>query len=123
MGTVMIVDDSAFMRQHCVALVRGLGYDTVEACDGREAVQLYQRTKPETVLMDITMPHMDGLEALREILALDPDASVVMVTAVDQQASTLQALNVGARAFVVKPYEAENIKATLQKLATKRQSA
>ena len=67
MGTVMVVDDSAFMRQHCVALVQELGHDTVEACDGREAVEVYQRNKPEAVLMDITMPNMDGLEALHEI--------------------------------------------------------
>ncbi len=123
MGTVMIVDDSAFMRQHCVSLVQELGHGTVEACDGREAVELYQRAKPDAVLMDITMPRMDGLEALHAILALDPDANVAMVTAVDQQASTLQALKEGARAVVAKPYESEKIKTTLQKLATKRQSA
>jgi two-component system, chemotaxis family, chemotaxis protein CheY len=119
----MIVDDSAFMRQHCVALVQKLGHDTVEACDGREAVDLYQRAKPEAVLMDITMPDMDGLEALHEILTLDPDANIAMITAVDQQGSTLQALKEGARAVVAKPYESGKIKTTLDKLATKRRSA
>lgn len=119
MGTIMIVDDSDFMRQHCVALVQKLGHDIVEARNGREAVELYQRVKPDAVLMDITMPDMDGLEALQEILALDPDANIAMVTAVDQQHSTLQALKTGARVVIAKPYEAETIKATLQKLTTK----
>lgn len=120
MTTVLIVDDSAFMRMRSTSLVQGLGYQTVEACDGREAVEVYRRSRPQAVLMDITMPKADGLAALREIMDFDPNANVAMVTAVNQQGPTMEALKAGARAFVVKPFQPESVKAALMKLTASR---
>ena len=116
MTTVLIADDSKFMRGRCVSLVQEMGYETVEAEDGRQAVQRYKLAKPQLVLLDITMPEVDGLTALREIMALNPSAKVVMVTAVNQQRVAMDALKAGARDFVAKPFEPDKLKATIQKL-------
>ena len=74
MAKILIADDAAFMRMKSASLVKELGHDVVEAEDGAEAVKVYQAESPDAVLMDITMPNMDGMEALQEILKLDPDA-------------------------------------------------
>ena len=116
MTKVLFVDDSAFVRGRTVALLKELGYAVVEANDGAQAVEVFKRTRPDVVLLDITMPVMDGLEALREILALDPDARVAMVTAAGQQKIVMEAVKAGARDFVVKPFEPERLKATLEML-------
>jgi len=116
METVLVVDDSSFMRRRCVSLVRELGYGTMEACDGRQAVELYRQARPRAVLMDISMPRIDGLEALRQIIALDPDANVAMVATSDQQHAIYHAIKAGARAFVGKPFKPDSVKAVLQKL-------
>ena len=117
MTTVLIADDSKFMRGRCVSLVREMGFETVEAEDGRQAVQRYKQAKPHIVLLDITMPEVDGMTALREIIALDPNAKGVMVTALNQQRIAPDALKVGARDFVAKPFEPDKLKATIEKLA------
>ncbi len=116
MATILIVDDSKFMRMRCVTLVRKLGHDTIEAGDGEQAIETYKRTSPNAVLLDITMPKKDGLEALEEIIAFDPDANIVMVTAVNQKAPALQAMKAGARGIVNKPYRPEQVQTALQKL-------
>ena len=116
MATVLIVDDSAFMRMRCVSTVKELGHETVEAADGIEAIEVFKAKKPTAVLLDITMPNMDGLTALREIMAVDSNARVAMVTAMGQQSMVMEALKAGARDFVVKPFEPERVKATLEKL-------
>ena len=116
MATVLIVDDSAFMRMRCVATVKEEGYETVEAGDGVEAVAVYKQEQPNAVLLDITMPNMDGLEALRQIMAFDSNAKVAMVTAMGQQGMVMEAMKAGARDFVVKPFEPDRVKATLKKL-------
>jgi two-component system chemotaxis response regulator CheY len=116
MATILIVDDSAFMRMRCVATVKELGHETIEAGDGQEAIDIYKEQKPQAVLLDITMPNTDGLTALREILAIDPDAKVAMVTAMGQQGMVMEAIKVGAKDFVVKPFEPARIKAALEKL-------
>lgn len=116
MATVLIVDDSAFMRMRCVATVKEEGFETLEAADGVEAVEVYKQQQPNAVLLDITMPNMDGLEALRQIMAFDSKARVAMVTAMGQQGMVMEAMKVGARDFVVKPFEPDRVKATLQKL-------
>ncbi len=116
MAKVLIVDDSAFMRMRCVAGVKELGHETVEAADGKEAVEVYKQAKPEAVLMDITMPNADGLTALREIMAFDSNARVAMVTAMGQQSLVMEAIKAGARDFVVKPFEPNRIKQALDKL-------
>lgn len=116
MATVLVVDDSAFMRMRCVAIVKEQGHEVVEAGDGSEAVDIYKQKKPQAVLMDITMPNMDGLAALKEMIAFDPSARIAMVSAMGQQGMVMEAVKAGARDFVVKPFEPDRVKATLQKL-------
>ncbi len=116
MTKVLFVDDSAFVRARTVVLLKELGYAVVEANDGAQAVEAFKRARPDVVLLDITMPVMDGLEALREILAVDPRARVAMVTAVGQQNVVMEAMKAGARDFVVKPFDTERLKATVDKL-------
>ena len=81
MPTILVVDDAAFMRMRCAKLLTENGYEVVEAENGAQAIEVYQRVKPDGVLMDITMPEMDGLTALKELRKIDPDARVAMVTA------------------------------------------
>jgi two-component system, chemotaxis family, chemotaxis protein CheY len=116
MAKILIADDAAFMRMKNAALVKELGHDVVEAEDGAEAVKVYQSESPDAVLMDITMPNMDGMEALQEILKLDPDAKIAMVTAMGQQAVIMEAIKAGAKDFVVKPFDADRIQSALWKL-------
>ncbi len=116
MATILVVDDSSFMRMRCTATVKELGYETIEASDGDEAIQSYKDQKPAAVLMDITMPGTDGLQALKEIMAIDPNAKVAMVTAMGQQSMVIEAMKSGAKDFVVKPFEPDRVKAALTKL-------
>jgi two-component system chemotaxis response regulator CheY len=116
MAKVLLVDDAAFMRMRCAKLLREEGHEVIEASNGREAVEMYQTARPDAVLMDITMPEMDGLEALRAIKAVDPNAQVAMLTAMGQQAIVIEAIKSGARDFVVKPFERERVLAAVAKL-------
>jgi two-component system, chemotaxis family, chemotaxis protein CheY len=113
---ILIVDDAQFMRLRCARLLTERGFEVTEAQNGREAVEQYQANRPDAVLMDITMPEMDGLAALREIKAFDPNARVAMLTALGQQGIVLEAIKAGARDFVVKPFEAERVMAALQRI-------
>lgn len=115
MSKVMIVDDAQFMRVRLTKLLTENNFDVVEAEDGEQAVQVYQSAGPDAVLMDITMPQKDGLEALVDIRALDPEARVVMLTALGQQSMVLQAIQSGAKDFVVKPFDPDRVLAALQK--------
>lgn len=116
MATILIADDAAFMRMRCSQLVRELGHEVLEANDGVEAVELYKQHKPDAVLMDITMPVMDGMEALKEILELDPQAKIAMVTAMGQQQVIMEAIKMGAKDFVVKPFDVDRIQTAIWKL-------
>ena len=116
MAKVLVVDDSAFLRMRNVALIKELGHEVVEAADGKLAIDAYKTHHPDAVLMDITMPNMDGIQALRAILAIDPNARIAMVTAMGQQSIVMDAIKAGARDFVVKPFEPDRIKAALLKL-------
>jgi len=113
---VLIADDAAFMRMRSAALLKELGHEVIEAENGQEAVALYQQHTPDAVLLDITMPVMDGLDALRAIVALDPAAKVAMVTAMGQQQVIMEAIKCGAKDFVVKPFDASRIEEALWKL-------
>lgn len=107
-ATVMIVDDSLFMRKMLRDLLEKEGYRVVaEASDGAEAVRKFQESRPQLTTLDIVMPEKDGIEALREIRALDPGARVVMCSAVDQETHTGAAAQAGAKAFIVKPFNPE----------------
>lgn len=116
MAKILIADDAAFMRMKSASLVKELGHEVIEAEDGAEAVKVYQAESPDAVLMDITMPNMDGMEALAAILKIDPDAKIAMVTAMGQQAVIMEAIKAGAKDFVVKPFDADRIQSALWKL-------
>ena len=114
---VLIVDDAEFMRVMLREIVQDLGWTVVaEAGDGAEAVELQARLRPDLVLLDLTMPTMDGNEALAAILANDPQAQVVMITALGQKEQVLAAIKLGARDFILKPFDAERVGATLTRL-------
>jgi two-component system chemotaxis response regulator CheY len=116
MPTVLVVDDAAFMRMRCAKLLTENGYTVIEAENGAEAVRKYQEARPDCVLLDITMPEMDGLTALQEIRKLDPNARVAMVTAMGQQQIVMEAIKSGAKDFVVKPFERDRVLAAVEKL-------
>lgn len=116
MAMILVVDDAAFMRKKCAQLLVENGHTVVEAGNGAEAIAKYQETKPDGVLMDITMPDMDGLQALKQLRQLDPNARIAMVTAMGQQSMVMDALKSGARDFVVKPFDSDRVQAAVQKL-------
>jgi two-component system chemotaxis response regulator CheY len=116
MATILVVDDAAFMRLRAVKLLQEAGYIVLEAENGRLAVDVYSRERPDAVLMDITMPEMDGLEALAEIKKVDPHAKVAMLTAMGQQSIVMDAIKRGARDFVVKPFAPDRVLGAVGKL-------
>lgn len=116
MPTVLVVDDAAFMRMRAGKLLTQHGYQVLEAENGLDALNMYMQHKPDLVLMDITMPVMDGITALKEIRQADPQAKVVMLSAMGQQSMVIESIKAGARDFVVKPYEPDNVMASVRKL-------
>ena len=116
MAKVLVVDDAAFMRLRACKVLQDNGHEVVQAENGADAVRQYGQHQPDAVLMDITMPEMDGLAALKEIKKLDPTARVAMVTAMGQQAIVMEALKAGAKDFVLKPFQPERVLGALQKL-------
>ena len=110
MARVLVVDDAAFMRKMITdALTKGGQEGVGEAGNGSEAVDRFQSLKPELTTLDITMPEKDGLAALAEIMAIDPNAKVVMCSALGQEGKVLEAVKLGARDFVVKPFQADRV--------------
>jgi two-component system chemotaxis response regulator CheY len=118
MAKILVVDDAAFMRLRAVKLLQEAGHSVLEAENGRIAVDVYNAEKPDAVLMDITMPEMDGLDALSAIRASDPGARVAMLTAMGQQAIVMDAIKRGARDFVVKPFAPDRVLGAVNKLLT-----
>jgi two-component system chemotaxis response regulator CheY len=116
MSKIMIVDDAQFMRVRLAKLLTDHGHEVVEAENGVQAIEVYQSANPDAVLMDITMPQKDGLEALSEIRQLDPGAKVIMLTALGQHSMVLQAVQSGAKDFVVKPFDPDRVMTALQKV-------
>lgn len=116
--TVMIVDDSLFMRKMLRDILTDEGYEvTAEASDGEEAVQKYRETRPDLVTLDIVMPNKTGIEALQEIMALNPQARVVMCSAIGQETLTTAATQAGAKAFILKPFNPELVARVLKEVA------
>lgn len=114
---LLIVDDALFMRMVIRDVATHAGWDVVgEASNGAEAVELYPKLKPDLVTLDLVMPIKGGLDALKEILALDPKAKVVVVSALDQKETLLASIRNGAVDFIVKPFERERILGVLDKL-------
>jgi two-component system chemotaxis response regulator CheY len=116
MPKVMITDDSYFIRKKLSKLLAEHGYDIVMAENGAEAVRIYRKSKPDVVLMDITMPRKNGLEALSEILTLDPRALVIMLTALDQKSVAATAIMFGAKDFLAKPVRPSLLIEALEKV-------
>ena len=106
MARVLVVDDAAFMRKLLSDALASGGHEVVgEAGNGEEAVDRFQELRPELTTLDITMPEKDGLAALADIMAIDPNAKVVMCSALGQEGKVLEAVKLGARDFVVKPFQ------------------
>lgn len=116
MAQVLVVDDAAFMRKVLSdALVAG-GHEVVgEAGDGAQAVAAFQELRPDLVTLDITMPEKDGIATLRELTELDPGVRVVICSALGQEAKVIEALKLGARDFVVKPFDVERLLGAVSK--------
>lgn len=115
MPKILLVDDASFMRMRCARLLKENGYEIIEADNGQDALEKYSKHRPDLVLMDITMPVMDGITATKEIKAMDAGAKVVMVSALGQQNMVIEAIKAGAKDFVVKPFDSNKIIATIRK--------
>jgi two-component system chemotaxis response regulator CheY len=114
---ILICDDAAFMRMMIKDILTKNGYNIVgEAENGAKAVEKYNELKPDLVLMDITMPEMDGIEALKKIKAADPNASIIMCSAMGQQAMVIESIQSGAKDFIVKPFQADRVLEAVQKV-------
>jgi two-component system chemotaxis response regulator CheY len=114
---VLVVDDAAFMRMMIKDILRKGGFEVVgEAEDGSKAVEKYKELRPDLVTMDITMPDMDGITAVKEIRKLDGDAQIIMCSAMGQQAMVIDAIQAGAKDFVVKPFQPERVLEAVRKV-------
>jgi len=114
--TVLIVDDAAFMRMMIKDILSKNGYDVVgEAADGVQAIEKYKEIQPDLVTMDITMPEMDGIEALKQIKEINPNSIVIMCSAMGQQAMVIDAIQAGAKDFIVKPFQEERVLEAINK--------
>ena len=117
MAKIMICDDAAFMRMMIKDILTKNGYEiAAEAENGAVAVERYPEAKPDLVLMDITMPDMDGIQALKKIREIDPSANVVMCSAMGQEAMVMDSIKSGAKDFIVKPFKPERILSTVKKI-------
>ena len=114
---ILLVDDAAFMRMMLKDILTKNGYEVVgEAENGAKAVEKYGELKPDLVTMDITMPEMDGISALKNIRSIDSNAKVVMCSAMGQQAMVIEAIQSGARDFIVKPFQADRVLEAVKKV-------
>ena len=114
---VLVVDDAAFMRMMVKDILSKNGYEVVgEAENGMKALEKYQELKPDLVTMDITMPEMDGISAVKEIKKVDPNAKIVMCSAMGQQAMVIEAIQSGAKDFIVKPFQADRVIEAVKKV-------
>ena len=117
MAKILLVDDAAFMRMMVKETLTKAGYtDLYEAADGMQAVETYNDIKPDLVLMDITMPNMDGLEALKAIKSKDPNANILMCSAMGQESMVIDAIKSGAKDFIVKPFKPDRILKTVSSI-------
>lgn len=114
---ILVVDDAMFMRMMLKDILSKNGYEVVgEAANGREAIEKYIELRPDLVLLDITMPEMDGLEALKKIKMIEPKAKIIMCSAMGQQNMVIEAIQNGAIDFVVKPFQQDRVIESLRKV-------
>ncbi|MEF2968980.1 response regulator [Paenibacillus sp. M1] len=117
---ILVVDDAAFMRLMLKNMLTKNGYEIVgEAENGQEAIEKYRALTPDLVTMDITMPVMEGVEAVRQIKSFDPDAKIIMCSAMGQQTMVVESLQAGARDFIVKPFQEERVLEAIRKVSGK----
>ncbi|APC48621.1 response regulator [Virgibacillus halodenitrificans] len=113
---ILVVDDAAFMRMMIKDILVKNGFEVVgEAQDGAQAVEKYRELTPDLVTMDITMPEMDGITALKQIKEINKDAVIIMCSAMGQQAMVIDAIQAGAKDFIVKPFQADRVIEAIQK--------
>jgi two-component system chemotaxis response regulator CheY len=113
---ILIADDAEFSRSRISRALNQAGYRVIEAQNGSEALSAYQNEKPDLVIMDIGMPVMDGLSALRQIMAIDPNAKIVMLSRIGQEKSVIEALEAGAETFLVKPFDSNYVLAAVDRV-------
>lgn len=117
MAKILIVDDAAFMRMMLKDILTKNGFEICgEAPNGVKAVEIYKSEKPDVVTMDITMPEMDGIQAVKEIKRIDPNAKIIMCSAMGQQAMVMEAIKSGARDFIVKPFQPDRVIESIKKV-------
>ncbi len=115
--TILIVDDAAFMRMSLQRILEPHGFKVIgQAANGKEAVEQYKLLSPDLVVMDITMPDMNGIDALREIRKVNPEAAVLMCSAMGQMEKVVETIEAGARDFIVKPFQNDRVVAAVQKI-------
>jgi len=113
---ILLADDLSFMRMVQKEILEDKGYTIVgEAADGLEAIEMYKTTKPDLIILDITMPHMNGLEAMHKIFEIDRSARIVMCSALGQQQLIVEAIKSGVKDFIVKPFKPERIINSIEK--------
>jgi two-component system chemotaxis response regulator CheY len=115
---ILVVDDASFMRTLLKDIIKsnGLASEIYEAADGIEGVKAYQKIRTDLVTLDVNMPRADGIQALRAILKINPQAKVVMITSVEEKHIVQDAIKLGARDYVVKPFDRANVPLTLNKV-------
>ena len=115
---ILVVDDASFMRSVLKDIIKsnGLASEIFEAGDGIEGVKAYQKIKPDLVTMDVNMPRADGIQALRAILKINPQAKVIMITSVEEKHIVQDAIKLGARDYVVKPFDRSNVPLIINKV-------
>lgn len=114
---ILLVDDAAFMRMMIKDILTKDGFDILgEAENGAIAVDKYKELTPDLVIMDITMPEMDGIEAVKAIKEINPDAKIIMCSAMGQQAMVIEAIQAGAKDFIVKPFQADRVLEAVKKV-------
>ncbi|HDQ26517.1 MAG TPA: response regulator [bacterium] len=118
--TILIADDAAFMRMMLKNILEAEGYKIVgEAANGREAIQKYNELKPDMLISDMVMPEMGGIDVLKEVLKTDPSANILICSAIGQQALVIEAIQAGAKDYIVKPFEQSNVIETVSKIIGK----
>ena len=114
---ILVVDDAAFMRMMIKDILTKNGYNVIgEAENGAKAIEKYAELKPDLVIMDITMPDVDGIQAVKEIRKIDPNANIIMCSAMGQQAIVCEAIQAGAKDFIVKPFQSDRVIEAVKKV-------
>lgn len=115
--TILVVDDAAFMRMMIKDILTRNGFEVIgEAENGAKAIEKFKESSPDLVIMDITMPEVDGIQAVRGIKAIDPNARIIMCSAMGQQAMVIESIQAGARDFIVKPFQADRVVEAVRKV-------